>query len=95
MPVWQRLHPPWVFWRASDPPGRWIDLFCEVCGVSESSLTVEPDVFVAEHAAHRARAGSLGLGDAIARIAKPIAQALGLSPSCTPCERRRRQLNRL
>lgn len=63
--------------------------------MSESSLTVAPEAFVAEHSEHRARAGSLGIGDAIARIAKPIAQALGLSPSCTPCERRRRQLNRL
>lgn len=44
---------------------------------------------------HSSAPGQVGLGDAIASVAKPIAQALGFDPGCSPCAQRQQTLNLL
>lgn len=42
--------------------------------------------------AEAAAAGSFGLGDAVATVAKPVANLLGIK-NCAPCQRRQAMLN--
>ena len=36
-----------------------------------------------------------GAGDLVARVAKPLARAMGRDPNCAPCARRQVALNRM
>jgi hypothetical protein len=89
--VAQRFSPeiPWVA-VAAVGPGTYL-AECEVCGASASGDPGVVAAFGQAHQAHTAN-GYMGLGDAIAAVAKPIARAFGQEP-CTPCEARRRALN--
>lgn len=40
-------------------------------------------------------ARGLRIGDAVARVAKPVARVLGVPQDCEPCRRRQDQLNKL
>jgi len=82
---------PWVL--VGLVPGGF-EVYCEVC--SSGGLQVSKQGiadFASAHSAHQAPRGSLRLGDAVAAVAKPVARAMGLDQSCTPCEARRRMLN--
>jgi hypothetical protein len=86
---------PWV--EVQQGSGGWIGR-CTVCGETRGGraglrASGEISSFAMRHRAHTAPAGSIGLGDVVAAIAKPIAALLGRKP-CTPCEARRRALNR-
>ncbi len=89
----QRYSPeiPWVLVAESGSP-RSARVSCTVCG--DGGIVMLPAIghFAAQHAEHRSPAGTIGLGDVVASVAKPIAGALGMAP-CTPCEERRRALN--
>lgn len=69
------------------------EVMCTVCGarghVAGGELTY---AFARAHQAHTAGPRSIGLGDAVAAVAKPIARFFGQKP-CTPCEARRHALN--
>jgi hypothetical protein len=67
---------------------------CEVCGLRSSGQAQAVDAFALAHAEHVAPEGSWRLGDAVARLAKPVAKALG-RPTCTPCAQRQYALNAL
>lgn len=81
---------PWVLVEGS--PGAF-GVVCSVCG-ERAYLDSPNDVagFAYAHAEHTAGEGYLGMGDAVAAIAKPVAKFFGQAP-CTPCEARRRALN--
>ncbi len=81
---------PWVL--AAEGPGHY-EVMCTVCG-TRGHVTTTNNVgnFAEHHRAHRAPSG-LGLGDAVAAVAKPIARLFGQKTPCTPCEARRHALN--
>jgi hypothetical protein len=83
---------PWVL--VEPHPQGGLGVLCDVCG-EEGYLSTAGEVsqFAAHHVRHQAPAGSLRLGDAVAAVAGPVARAFGKAP-CTPCEARRRSLNR-
>lgn len=89
---------PWVLVQSGD---NRVDVTCEVCGDTVNFMGGEGDrvlltgMFADQHAAHRAPTGSFGLGDLVAKVAKPIAALFGKSEPCSPCEARRRALNQL
>lgn len=70
---------------------------CEACGAATTAASPQQaDAFSHAHAQHRsASATHLGLGDAVAKVAQPIARVLGRPTSCTPCEARKAGLNRM
>ena len=83
---------PWVLVQPTPTSFR---VTCEVCGSTGEFNYPKTVVAVARaHRAHQAPQGSFRLGDAVAAVAKPIARAVGME-SCTPCEARRRMLNRI
>lgn len=75
----------------------WVDVSgnvarCTVCGQHGGGSPGDIHSFASRHSAHTAPRGFLGLGDVIAKVAKPIAAAFGKKP-CSPCEARRNALN--
>jgi hypothetical protein len=79
----------WVLWAQTT---QGFVVRCEACG-SQGALGAlqQVDAFASQHREHRSAAqGHLGLGDVVARATK----AIGAKP-CTPCEKRREQLNGL
>lgn len=64
---------------------------CERCQVGGVFAPAGANTFAAQHA----RCGSVGAGDAVAAVAKPVARALGLDPDCSPCAQRQAALNRM
>jgi hypothetical protein len=94
-PRMQRFSPDiqWVLVGAKG--GGAFDLYCEVCGGGGTNQSAgAATAFAQAHRVHQAPQGSLRLGDAFAAIAKPVARAVGIDPNCTPCEARRRAMNR-
>jgi len=91
--AWQEFGKPWLLiWIPEN--GEGVVFRCQVCDAAlRPHSQAEADAFVATHAEHRAPGG--GLGDLVAAFAKPVARLLGYEPECTPCERRRRELNRM
>jgi len=84
-----------VPWVGVSPGAHGWHVRCGACGALVSTL--EPsdvDSFASIHATHQASEGYLGLGDAVAAVAKPIARMFGRAP-CTPCEARRRSMNQM
>jgi len=82
-------------WVSVEQYQRTFGVHCEVCGVVGEVPTLGyVNAFANEHREHRAASDHFGLGDAVHRLAAPIARAFGQKP-CTPCEARRRQLNGL
>ena len=81
--------------------GHGVQLQCLQCGRSVIVLTRQQQSQF--EAMHRVCATAMrpvnpryhGLGDAVARVAQPIAHAIGVDPNCLPCQRRRRKLNGL
>lgn len=66
---------------------------CTACGaVAIAGSVGGVEQFATHHAEHTAGPRHVGLGDAVAKLAKPVARAVGKKP-CTPCERRRQALN--
>jgi hypothetical protein len=84
---------PWVVVEVL-APGQ-CQALCEVCGEHVQGPRAEVVRFAGTHQAHTAGPEHLGLGDALAAVAKPVARRLGLEPACTPCEARRRAANAL
>ena len=80
---------PWVLVQQN---GVALGAYCEVCHQQTAGSPQQIAQFAQAHANHQGNQGHLRLGDAVAAIAKPIAQAFGRQP-CTPCEARRRALN--
>jgi len=84
-------HPsvPWVQWGSTT---QGFVARCDACGAQGALGTPQAvDAFAAQHQEHRsASVGHYGAGDAVAAATR----ALGID-SCTPCERRRQQLNGL
>lgn len=79
-------------WVLYAPTTQGIVVKCEVCG-EQGAVGSYPqvDLFAQRHREHRSAApGHYGAGDAIAAATK----RLGID-TCTPCERRRQQLNGL
>ncbi len=77
----------WVLWA---PTTQGLVARCEVCGV-QGAVGGYPqlDTFARAHREHQSAAtGHYGAGDAVAAATK----RLGLE-TCTPCEKRRQQLN--
>jgi hypothetical protein len=96
-PRMQRFSPeiPWVLVGQYDQHGP---LFLAACDVCREQAIVDADQipeFASLHRVHQAPRGSFRLGDAVAAVAKPIARAFGMDSTCTPCEARRRMLNKL
>lgn len=84
-----------VPWIQVQPVRGGYHVTCSVCGVGGVTHQQGAEQFVREHEAHRSAApGYMGAGDAVARVAKPVARAFGME-DCTPCEKRREALNRL
>lgn len=82
---------PWV--EVSRPSAGAVQARCTVCGAQVvASMPAAVAVFATRHQTHTAPPGFLGLGDLVAKVAKPIAAALGKKP-CSPCEARRNALN--
>jgi hypothetical protein len=94
----QRFSPeiPWVLVHTY-PDGSYggYAFNCEVCGDRNVGTHAALTNFASAHRLHAAPQGSLGIGDAVAAVAKPFARAVGIDPNCTPCEARRRMLNQL
>ena len=81
-----------VPWVEANPSPEGITVHCTVCGALATVATPQQANQIAlQHQEHQSPApGHYGAGDAIARATK----ALGIEP-CTPCEKRRQQLNGL
>ena len=82
---------PWV--RFERVPNQPFYVECAVCGIAGSGDTAGVHAFAAQHQVHQPVEDYVPLGDAVARVAQPIARAFHMAP-CTPCEARRRALNR-
>jgi hypothetical protein len=86
---------PWVLVTPVEQLG-WTtkyEVMCTVCGARGLAVGSEPARgFAMAHRAHTAGPRAVGLGDAVAAVAKPIARFFGQKP-CTPCEARRHALN--
>jgi len=69
---------------------------CSICRVAGTLAPAEAQHFAQQHSVHRSASPThFGAGDAVAAFAKPVARAFGMPENCTPCEARRRMLNRM
>lgn len=86
-------HPrvPWIRYAAR---GAGVHVVCVACRTETVTVPADADAFVARHAAHQSASPTHhGLGDLVAKVAAPVARALGLPAQCTPCEARRAAMN--
>jgi hypothetical protein len=67
-------------------------LGCTVCG---QQFLAQDDWQAHQFQVAHAGCGYYGAGELVARVAKPIARAIGLDPDCAPCAEREGLLNRL
>lgn len=95
MPTFQKRHPavPWIVFQ---PVPGGVTLRCEVCNATATLTPQQADAFARQHAAHRSASPThMGLGDVVAKVAQPVARALGRTETCLPCERKKHALNSL
>lgn len=77
-------------WIKASPRGHYYHVYCEACGAQALATSrIDLNAFAMQHANHYSEPGWVGAGDAV----HEAASALGIE-TCTPCEKRRRRMNR-
>ena len=81
--------------------GAYLHLHCQGCGAQlMSGADWQTQDFARRHAVcarllRPAPVSYYGAGDLVARVAKPVARAIGRDPNCQPCAQRQAALNRM